>query len=74
MFYFKYLFKTLLSNISTNKSILRVTAFGLNAFFINLKYSIKNFNKAPIKTYGNNPKSFFLEKSIDTLKIYKLFS
>ena len=74
MFYFKHLFKTLLSNISTDKSILRFTKFGLKAFFINLKYSIKNSNKAPIKTYGNNPKSFFWRKALIHLRFINYFS
>lgn len=73
MFYFKYLFKTLLSNISTNKSILRVTKLGLKVFFVNLKYSIKNFNKVPIKTYGKNPKSFFWKKALIHLRFINYF-
>jgi len=73
MFYFKYLFKTLLSNISTNKSILKFAKFGLKVFFINLKYSIKNFNKAPIKTYGNNPKSFFWKNALIHLRFINYF-
>jgi len=73
MFYFKHLFKTLLSNISTNKSILRIAKLGLKVFFINLKYSIKNFNKVPIKTYGNNPKSFFWKNALIHLRFINYF-
>jgi hypothetical protein len=73
MFYFKHLFKTLLSNISTNKSIFRIAKFGLKVFFINLKYSIKNFNKVPIKTYGNNPKSFFWKNALIHLRFINYF-
>ena len=43
MIYFKYLIKTILSNISPNKSIFNVIVVCIRTFLLNLKYSFKIF-------------------------------
>ena len=54
MIYFKYLIKTILSNISPNKSIFNVVVVCIRTFLLNLKYSFKNFYKLPSKIYSDD--------------------
>ena len=53
MIYFKYLIRTILSNILPNKSIFTAVIACIRTFLLNLKYSIKNFNKTPPKIYSD---------------------
>ena len=74
MIYFKYLIKTILSNISPNKSIFSVVIVCIRTFLLNLKYSIRNFNKTPSKIYNDDiSKSSFWTNALTHLRFTNYF-
>jgi len=74
MIYFKYLIKTILSNISPNKSIFNVVVVCIRTFLLNLKYSFKNFYKLPSKIYSDDiSKSSFWTNALTHLRFVNYF-
>ena len=74
MIYFKYLIKTILSNISPNKSIFNVVVVCIRTFLLNLKYSFKNFYKLPSKIYSDDiSKSSFWTNALIHLRFVNYF-